>query len=123
MKKLLTVFAVLALVVCVVAVFAPAVRAGPAMDPTEAFFATAIATANCEAWIVALSPSSGLSTLNVATVVSDTAIVAGNRTALVTYYCRPVKEWVRNRSERVRTTKWPGTLIASAIHFNLLERV
>ena len=106
MKKLLTVFVVLALVVCVVAVFAPAVRAGPVIGPNEeVFLASATPIANFAGFdkveIVALSPGFGLGLSAYATSYDHAHT-----------FMRPVKEWVRVLSTGVRTSKWPGTLVA-----------
>ena len=103
MKKML--FVVFA-VVLVAAMFLPVVRAGPVAASEEPLLASAVPSANFfvaeKVGIVAQLPVGfGLS----AYIHRDFEAVLGYQS----------KEWVRNRSERVRITKWPMAIIASTL--------
>ena len=102
MKKML--FVVFA-VVLVAAMFLPVVRAGPVAASEEPLLASAVPSANFfvaeKVGIVAQLPVGfGLS----AYIHRDFEAVLDQS-----------KGWVRNRSDRVRITKWPGVVVASTL--------
>jgi len=110
MKKMLFVVLVAMLVV---AMFLPIARAGPVMDPTEdVFLASIVPTAN----------SMEAEKVGIVTQLSMVGLSAYARRDLEVVRGYQSREWVRNRSERVRITKWPGVVVASTLgSFNLAK--
>ncbi len=101
MKKMLFVVLVVAFVA---AMFLPVARVGPVMASEEALLASVVPTANHaeKVGILAQLPVGfGFS----AYIHRDFEAVRGYQ----------FREWVRNRSERVRITKWPGVVVASTL--------